>query len=386
MIKARTSLILDHPFFGVLALKLDMHEDPRVGTAATNGRYLKFAPDFVAKLKPKERQGLIAHEVMHCALQHIARRGERDHRTWNAACDFVINGNLVNQGFILPEKACINHDWDDFTAEHVYNILREGAEQMQDYEQMGDVDDAPAPGGNGDSDNDGEKENNDERTQNVQLTESQQAQIKSDWQIATQQAANAAKMQGRLPADLEKLLSEVLDPQIDWKTMLYKYIHVPVKDDYNWGRANRRFLHSGIILPTLYSHGMGDVAVIVDTSGSISQDELNQFGGELSGICEDAKPRKVHVFYCDTRVNRHDVFELEDYPIKLQAVGGGGTDMQPAFEAIEGLDQTPECIVVLTDMYLDTDHIEYPDCDTLWISTGTIPEHVKFGEVTKLDI
>lgn len=386
MIKARTSLILDHPFFGVLALKLNMHADPSVGTAGTNGRYLKFAPDFIAKLKPKERQGLIAHEVMHCALQHIARRGGRDHKKWNAACDYVINGNLKNQGFVLPPNGCVNHDWDDFTAEHVYNILGENPDLMTEYTSFGDVDDAPAPSDKDGAGGEGAGQNDDERTLNVQLTESQQAQIKSDWQIATQQAANAAKMQGKLPADLERLLSEVLDPVLDWKIMLYKYIHVPVKDDYNWGRPNRRFLHAGIVLPTLYSHGMGDVAVIVDTSGSIAQEELNQFGGELSGICEDAKPRKVHVFYCDTRVNRHDVFELEDYPIKLEALGGGGTDMNPAFEEIVKLEQTPECIIVLTDMYLSTEHIEYPDCDTLWISTGGIPDDVKFGEVTKLNI
>ena len=384
MIKARTSLILDYPFFGVLALKLNMHIDNNVPTAGTDGRYLKYNEKWTSKLKPKERQGLIVHEVMHCALQHIARRGERDHVIWNAACDYVINGNLENQGFTLPKGGCVNHDWDDFSAEHVYNLLLEDAQKMEGYMSMGDVDDAPAPPGKDEAQSDAGPGS--ERSEGQQLTESQQAQIKSDWQIATQQAANAAKMQGKLPAELERLLTDVLDPLIDWKTMLYKYIHVPVKDDYNWGRPNRRFLHSGIVLPTLYSHGMGDVAVIVDTSGSISQGELNQFSGELSGICEDAKPRKVHIYYCDTRVNRHDTFELEDYPIALDAIGGGGTDMNPAFEEIQKLDQTPECIIVLTDMYLNTNHIQYPDCDTLWISTGSIPDDVKFGEVTKLNL
>ena len=367
MIKARTALILENPFFGVLALKLKMKASDQVPTAGVDGTHLLYNEEFVKKLSPDERKGLIAHEVMHCVLQHIVRRQFRDPKHFNQACDYAINGNLEKQGFILPKGGCLNHDWDDFSAEHIYSLL-------QEMESQGN---APEPGLDFGSITD---------ALGKDASVSEVSAKEAEWQINVQQAANAAKIQGKLPAELERLIGEILDPIIDWKSMLYKYIHTPVKDDYNWGRPNRRFLHAGIVLPTLYSHAMGDVAIIVDTSGSISQKELEHFSGELSGICEDAKPRTVHVYYCDTRVGRYDSFTPEEYPIKLKAVGGGGTDMKPAFDMIAELDQPPECIICLTDMYLDTNHIEYPECETLWISTGQTDVDVKFGEVTRLDI
>jgi len=368
--KARIALILDSPFFGTLALKLKLIKDPvqAQDTASTDGTNLYYNEEWTKSLNKKEREGLIAHEVMHCALQHILRRQGRDPEKWNKACDYVINASLKAQGFTLPEGGCFDDQYKDFTAEHTYNILPTDPED-------------DSGGGNsnwnfgGFSDALGEG-----------ASESQQAQAQQEWQVAVQQAANAAKLMGKLPMELERLMSEVLDPVIDWKNMLYKYIHVPVKDDYNWSRPNRRFLHAGIILPTLYSHAMGDVAVIVDTSGSIQQDELNQFAGEVSGVCEDAKPRKVHILYCDTKVHRHDEFEASDYPITMEAVGGGGTDMNPAFEAIAKFDQAPECIIVLTDLYLTADHINTPDCDVLWISTGRTDVTLPFGEITKLNL
>jgi len=371
MMKARIALILDHPFYGTLALRLKMIADAEQsrGTASTDGTHLYYNPEWTEKLDKKEREGLIAHEVMHCALQHILRRQGRDPNLWNKACDYVINAQLKAQGFKLPEGGCFDDQYKDFTAEHTYNIMPIEPEDNQGG--------GSSPGWNFGGMSDALSDD---------ASESQQAQAQQEWQIAVQQAANAAKMMGKMPMELERILSDVLDPVIDWKTMLYKYIHVPVKDDYNWARPNRRFLHAGIILPTLYSHAMGDVAVIVDTSGSIQQDELNQFAGEVSGVCEDAKPRKVHILYCDARVHRHDEFEASDYPITMDAVGGGGTDMEPAFAEIAKFDVQPECIIVLTDMYLNTDHIDIPECDTLWISTGITDTEVKFGEITKLNL
>lgn len=367
MQKAIIELIFKHPFFGILAMKLRKVETKNVPTAGVDGKNLYYNPDYIKTLNLQEQQGLVAHEIMHCALQHIARRQYRDHKKWNKACDYAINGNLLKQGFILPPKGLVNHDWDDFGAEHIYSLL---------------------PNDDGDGNGPGDGWNWGEVMDGLEpgASESEQKALEAEWQINVQQAVNEAKLKGKLPADIERLVADILKPQISWKDMLMKYIHVPVKDDYNWARPNKRFMQMGIILPTLYSHAMGDVAVIVDTSGSISDDELQYFAAELSGICEDAKPRKVHVIYCDTEVHKHDEFGKDEYPIKMKAVGGGGTDMKPAFDLIAGFTEAPECIICLTDMYLDTDHINYPACDTLWVSTGLTDVETKFGEITKLEI
>ena len=385
---ARTSLILDYPFFGVLALKLRMIETKSIPTAATDGKAIFYNPDFIAKQDKNQLQGLLVHEIMHCVLQHQLRRQERDQEKWNKACDYVINSNLIKQGFILPGNGCIDDKYIDMTAEHVYSILPDKPTGIGGISNDGDDDKNSTEKGWSKGGEDGENWNwggvIDGLPEGATVSEIEAEA--TDWKISVQQAVDQAKMQGKLSAELERLVEEILDPIIDWRTMLLKYIHVPVKEDYNWNRYNKRFLHSGVLLPTLYSHTMGDVAVIVDTSGSISQQELAQFAGELSGICEDAKPRKVHVLYCDTRVHKYDTFELSEYPIKLEAVGGGGTDMAPAFKKIANMDEQPECIICLTDLYLDTDHIPIPACETLWISTGTLDTEVAFGEITRLDL
>ena len=98
--KARSQLILKSPFFGTLALRLKPIPDESVGTAATNGEYIKYNPKWFLKLRDLERVGLIAHEVMHVALMHMLRRNERDAQKWNIAADYVINLALQKSKFI----------------------------------------------------------------------------------------------------------------------------------------------------------------------------------------------------------------------------------------------------------------------------------------------
>src|SRR3954470_15283837 len=103
---ARARLILGRDaksaFFATLALRLAPRADPAVPTLATDGRELAYGPDFVDGLPADELLGVLAHEVMHCALAHPARRGRRDPRRWNVASDLATNPLLEAAGFVLP--------------------------------------------------------------------------------------------------------------------------------------------------------------------------------------------------------------------------------------------------------------------------------------------
>ena len=124
MLKARAQLLMDQPFFGTLALKLKLvQDDAHCDTAATDGTRLVYNSKFITKLDTVTRKGLIAHEVMHCVFNHMTRRQHRDHKLWNIATDFAINSHLIDCGFVLPEGGLIDKQYNDMTAEAIYNKL-----------------------------------------------------------------------------------------------------------------------------------------------------------------------------------------------------------------------------------------------------------------------
>ncbi len=112
---ARRNLVLDHPFFGVLSLKLELVEDSSVPSFRTDGRQLRFNPEFALGLNRYEAQGVVAHEVLHCANGHVWRRGSRDPKVWNLACDYAINPMLLlKRGWSCPQaRSTVLPTWNE---------------------------------------------------------------------------------------------------------------------------------------------------------------------------------------------------------------------------------------------------------------------------------
>jgi predicted metal-dependent peptidase len=123
--KARTTLLLDHPFFGALLFRLGAQARSSIATMATDGVSLYFNPQFVETLSAAEIAGTLAHEVMHPALQHHTRRGGRNPRRWNIACDYAINPMLVDAGLTLPKDVLLDNRFRGMSAERIYNLLEE---------------------------------------------------------------------------------------------------------------------------------------------------------------------------------------------------------------------------------------------------------------------
>src|SRR5579863_850637 len=127
--KARTTLLLDHPFFGTLLFRLGGKASRSVTTMATDGVSLFYNPEFVDTLNAAELAGVLAHEVMHPALQHHTRRGDRDGKRWNMACDYAINPLLLDAGLTLPNDVLIDHSFRGMSAERIYNLIEEQQDQ-----------------------------------------------------------------------------------------------------------------------------------------------------------------------------------------------------------------------------------------------------------------
>ncbi len=360
---ARTRLILDQVFFGMMALRLNLVEKKDTKTAAVDGKNLFYNPEFVKQLSGSERETLIAHEAMHPMLDHIGRLQGRQQRRWNCAGDYVINPILQDSGMTPIKGWLCDPAFAGMNADHVYSILPE------------DQDDGSGnnPYGQGGLDALDEVMAGDPNSQEIDALE---------WKAAATNAANVAKQMGNLPASLQRFVEEITGNKVDWRGQLRRFITEHAKDDYSFARPNKFFMHLGFFLPTLYSESIGTIVVAIDTSGSIDQPTLNAFGAETKAIVSTSKPSKLFVIYCDAKVNHVDEFDPYD-DITFDMHGGGGTRFEPVFTYIEENNIKPVALVYLTDLEGPLSFVP-PNYPVLWCCTTA--RIAPFGETIPLQL
>jgi len=435
--RARTQLLLNQPFFGTLCLRLKLVATPSFPTMATDGRRLAYNPAFVAQLTPAELEGVIAHEVMHVALAHHCRRGDRDPQLWNEAADYAVNPILLDNGITLPGDMLIDAAFRGLSAEEIYarllNQQQEGSQTQQQPQSSGGPSTSssgaaqpnqPQSSGNqtsgsgsGPSQQTGSApQNAPQPTQpspwplpvgpeqggtdqsiparpggfgevmdatNEDGTPASPAEMSRQrhaWATHAEQAMCSAKACGRMPGGIERQLKEARESRCDWRAILREFIAATDPSDYRWTPSNRRFVSSGLYLPSVMRSGVGEIVIAVDTSGSIGHKELEQFAGEITAISEEAKPERIHVVYCDAAVQSTEEFGPAE-PIKLSPKGGGGTDFRPPFRWVEGEGIQPKCFIYLTDLCCSS-FPEPPEYPVLWVtdSRTTAP----FGETLRI--
>ena len=345
---ARSRLLLGHPFFGVLSLRLQLVPDETVPTLAVDGKSIFYNPQFVTELSDELCCSAIAHEVMHCVLDHLERRSGREPRKWNAACDYAANLILFDAKLSIGSGWLINQAYRGMSAEEIFALLPDGLTQ----EAQDEIRDC-APG--------------------------DREETAFEWKIATVQAAKMAQAQGTLPGGLKRLLDDALSPPIPWREALAQFMTERTKDDYSWRRPNAYYAHTGIYLPSMDGVGMGEVVIALDTSGSVLS-VLDEFGSTVKDVLAAIKPSRVHVVYCDAQVNRVDTFD-RGQELTFEAVGGGGTDFRPVFAHCQENNIRPACLLYLTDMY-GTFPEEAPEYPTLWCATTDVS--APFGDVIRI--
>ena len=203
-----------------------------------------------------------------------------------------------------------------------------------------------------------------------------------EWSIAAEQALRSAKACGNEPGGIERPVSESRQSQQDWRTILRDFVAATAPSDYRWTPPNRRYIGSGLYLPSVERRGLGEIVIVVDTSGSIGKRELEQFAGEISAISEETQPEAIHVVYCDAAVQSAQDFRASE-PVRLEPKGGGGTDFRPAFEWVAENDIEPVCLIYLSDLCCDS-FPETPEYPVLWVtdSRRTAP----FGETVRIGL
>lgn len=373
--RARAITVMSHPFFGSILLRMKMVPDTTVQTTMTNGEQIRYNPGFIDKLTINKCVGLLAATVMHIVMLHHLRRGAREPRKWNLACDLAIEMVLRKANIDLPQENKIPSGLLGMSAEHIYNELPDfppGPGQNAGSGQ-GTPDPQQDPGGNGGvEDSPGTKSGNTERA----------IQEKAAANAMTAEAAQQARAMGSLPAGISELIEKALRPLIYWPTVVRRFMTDRKPDDFTWSRPNRRHIHQGLYLPSTHIEPSGEIAVFVDTSGSVTRPMLGQFLTEIDAINEDVKPTRLYVVGCDAKVHSFQTFEPGE-PIDVKIIGRGGTNFCPPFEYLAERGIFPKCAVYLTDgdgPYPDESTIPYP---VLWCLTNE-KYRPPFGETVVL--
>jgi len=363
--------VLTEHFFSCLLLELTRSYTDEIPTMATDGVRLLINPEFVSTLDDAEIRGVFVHEVLHNALGHPWRKGDRNHQKCNMAMDYAINleiDHYINTGarLALPKGARLDQKYRGMSWEQIYAGLPDPPEGGGG----GGVGEVLA-GGHTKDDATGKTLTNEE--------------MAAKWKGKMAQAAQAARMQGKLPAGIARLVDDTLAPKIPWRDVLRRFLTDTVRNDYDWMKPDRRFLPDDIYIPDIGDEeAAGEVVVVVDTSGSIDDKLLSEFFAEIRGIHRDLKPSNLRIMYCDAQVHEPvDEFGPDDTVI-ANPKGGGGTSFAPPFRWLEENHINPKALVYLTDLYGDHwDKIPgFPVLWACWSNEETIP----FGELVRVGV
>jgi predicted metal-dependent peptidase len=379
IVKARTQLLMDQPFFGMLGIKLALREDTTCKGMWADGQTLGYNPVYVAQLMEVELLGLLAHLVLHIVAGHPWRRAGRELVRWNKACDYAINPIQQAARFHLAEGALLDEAYVGLPAELIY--LKLEPEPAQDSDS--------APGSESSEPSTASTEEFLENKATHFLGEVRDApedlpELEAEWQMAKDAAA---RFQGQLPGSLERLVQRSLEPRVDWKEALREFVQQSIASaDYSWAAPNRRWLAQGLYLPSLRSNAVSCLVIVRDTSGSIADTYLDMFNAEILDILNTIQPEESYVVDCDAGIQQVITLDKYDIPDALPAKGGGGTSFVPVFNWLEEMGIAPACVVYLSDLE-GTFPAVTPDVPVIWaVPEGYRKQIPPFGEVLSLTL
>ena len=411
---ARTRLILEQPFIGALVLHLPLvPADPAwCETTATDARAIYFNPAWIERLTLAQTQFVLAHEAMHCALGHFARRDHRTRRRWDVATDHAANLLLAQEGLKPPPGALANPDFRGLSAEEIYPLIPPDTPERTLDRHLFDelapdattgrgrgsphlVSGAPSvrhdPAG-GSRQESGRSSDSWDDAGNERRSDGAWSALPVDdpagrdelarmWQSRMVSVAQQARIAGRLNDSWLRLVDGLIAPQLPWRALLARYLMNAARDDYSFQRPSRR--DGDALLPRL-AGGEVDLHVALDTSGSVAADELAQFAAELDALKGQVRAR-VTLHGCDERLDPRGPWTFHPWEaivLPREMAGGGGTSFVPVFDWIAGHGLRPDLLVYFTDAEGEFPR-HAPQYPVIWLVKGR--GKVPWGERMQLN-
>ena len=383
---ARVGLLLKAPFFGNMATRMQLKDaSDWCPTAATNGRDFYYNKDFVSKLSVKKLEFLFGHEILHCVLDHFGRAGSRDRRLCNIAQDFAVNQILVDERVgekITEVQICLDSKYRGMAWEEIYDDLYEKAEKISMEDLMKELGDLLDEHINEDGQSGGKGDKGDKEGKGPGGMSKEEAQkIRDEIKEAMIQSAAAAGA-GKVPAGIQRLIKDLTEPKMNWRQIVRQEIQSIVRNDYSFVRPSRKGWQTGAILPGMIPDTTIDVAIAIDMSGSIGDEDATTFLSEVKGIMDQYEDFKITLFCFDTEIynpqviTQDNAMDLLDY----EPQGGGGTDFEACFNFMKEQGIEPKKFIMFTDGWPCGSWGDESYCDTLFIVKGNTSAEAPFGQ------
>ena len=370
-VKSRVKLLKKSPFFGTILLHTQYELTNAIETAATDGTTLLINEEWMCSQTEDNFNGVLLHETLHMALCHIERTKDlEDMMLANIAADIVVNGIIKDNKISLPKEALFDDDLKHLGVREIYSILKDKQDKDKNYisDKYGDgkVNECLKPGEDGPAE--GKVSN------------------KSKWENIINKAKTIAKMKqaGVKGSGMARIFKELLDPTINWKDALYKYVTQSRADFEGY---DRRFIHDGLYIDDVGGNKV-HIAAFVDTSGSVDEALLQNFLSELFFAINSTRGTTGYLYYFDTELYPQGNIEDLDSPPK--PVGLGGTSFVPIMAELNKISAenayTNTLGIIYTDGYAPMTWKE-PDTPLLWcISPGGIKnEDLKYGDTVRIE-
>ncbi len=377
--KAKIGLMNKNSVFLTTVLFSLRHEwSDKVQYSGTDGETVYMNPEYMNTLDKEEFMSTLAHNAWRVALKHPVRQGMRDEQRFQTAGAHVANNILNQEGFELPETNYADGQYAHMCTEEVYTKLEDNPPD--------DNDDPNSGGGSGDNDpfgnnvlQPGEGDPNGDG-QGKQESPAMQRAREAAIDDMLVKAATQAEMKGQagdIPANIKRHIDDLLNPKLDWRTILQNYMSAFAKDDFSWRSPNRRFFPD-FYLPSAFSEAVGEIAFAVDESCSVTQNEFTAFLTEMRDIKEKLDPELMSVVGFDTSIRSEFKLTREQTIDEVEFKGGGGTYLQPVFDHYNARKEKPVVLVVFSDLYCDVIQ-EDPGYPVLWIVVNNEKAETKFG-------
>ena len=365
-------------YSGIIMIgKTEVKDD--VPTACTDGRNTYYGRDYMAKQASNKRKGVILHENLHKAFRHTTvwrHLFKENPNMANMACDYVINLMIMdgdNSFVSLPDGALLDHKYKGLDAGTVYRMIKEEAKGGTVHvKTVGDQEGKDVPVieiGNGLDEHDWESAEG--------MSKEEKEALAKDVDQALRQGAILA---GKMSANVPREISDVLEAKVDWREAMREFVtsFCADKDESTWRRPSRRWIGQDVYMPSMIGESVGRIVIGIDMSGSIGDEEVGQFLGEVKKICDTVKPEGIDLLYWDTRVCQHEKYEqdqLDNLISSTKPRGGGGTDPQCIVDYMGKKKIKAECAVILTDGYVGS-WGEGWSCPTLWGITTDVTSEI----------
>lgn len=400
--RARIKIQEKNSFFAYLSLFLKFKEDKNLPSYAGAGVDVKgnfsYKKEFFEKLSDDEIQGIVIHEILHLAFLHLGRLGSRNMQGWNIATDLAINTMIIRNGFRLTDGCIVADGSDEFKefGMDIKEVSSKSAEQL--YDEMKSQEQKQKEGDSGGS---GKEKDSSKRAKNKDmskykgvdehkysnLTESEKKENQKEWEDKIREAYTISKMRGDTPKGIDRLIKEFSQEKINWRTILNQFISQSLPSDYTYRTPHKKSISVGEYMPNVMKEKI-EVAIAIDLSGSVGQEEFSEFFSEIVGIARAYQERiDMEVYTHDTEcyfsglVRNGNIEKLKSLELK----GGGGTTFQSVVDKLSEMNKKPKCLIWLTDGYAE--ELPKQPFPILWVLSkrGREDNLLKSGRVIKLE-